>query len=151
MASINKAIIIGNLGADPELRQTQSGTAVCQLSVATNEQWKDQSGTPQERTEWHRVVVFGRQAENVAKYLSKGRSVYVEGRIQTRGWTGDDGQKRYTTEIVAQTVQFLSGGGGSSGGGGGYSEPPPPSDDYAAGSTGGSGGGSGFGDDDIPF
>lgn len=148
MASINKAIIIGNLGADPELRQTQSGTAVCQLSVATNEQWKDQSGTPQERTEWHRVVVFGRQAENVAKYLSKGRSVYVEGRIQTRSWTGDDGQKRYTTEIVAQTVQFLS--GGASSGGGGYDSPPPPSDDYAGPSSSG-GSGSGFGDDDIPF
>lgn len=148
MASINKAIIIGNLGADPELRQTQSGTAVCQLSVATNEQWKDQSGTPQERTEWHRVVVFGRQAENVAKYLSKGRSVYVEGRIQTRSWTGDDGQKRYTTEIVAQTVQFLS--GGASSGGGGYDSPPPPSDDYAGSSSSG-GSGSGFGDDDIPF
>lgn len=144
MASINKAILIGNLGVDPELRQTEGGTPVCQLSVATNERWKDQSGATQERTEWHRVIVFGRQAENVAKYLTKGRSVYVEGRIQTRSWE-KDGQKRYTTEIVAQTVQFLSGDKGS--GGGGSQQPPPPSDDYGYGASNGGG----FGDDDIPF
>lgn len=107
MASINKAIIIGNLGDDPELRYTEGNSAVCTLSVATHERWKDKSGEPQERTEWHRVVVFGRQAENCNQYLSKGRSVYIEGRIQTRKWEDKDGNPRYTTEIVAQSVQFL--------------------------------------------
>lgn len=148
--SVNKAIIIGNLGADPEVRYTQSGTPVANLRIATNERWTDKSGQSQERTEWHRVVVFGNTAENCAKYLSKGRQVYVEGRIQTNEWQDNDGNKRYTTEIVAQNVTFLSGGNG--GGGGGYS--------------GGGGGGGGFNqsrpqvesdfdqsfdDDDIPF
>jgi single-strand DNA-binding protein len=119
--SVNKAIIVGNLGADPEVRYTQSGTAVANMRIATNERWKDKSGQQQERTEWHRVVVFGNQAENCGKYLEKGRQVYVEGRIQTNEWTDNDGNTRYTTEIVAQSVQFLSGGsgGGSFGGGGG--------------------------------
>ena len=119
--SVNKAIIVGNLGADPEVRYTQSGTAVTNMRIATNERWKDKSGQQQERTEWHRVVVFGNQAENCGKYLEKGRQVYVEGRIQTNEWTDNDGNTRYTTEIVAQSVQFLSGGsgGGSFGGGGG--------------------------------
>lgn len=114
MASVNKAIIIGNLGDDPELRYTNNNNATCTLSVATNERWKDKNGEPQERTEWHRVVVFGRQAENCNQYLKKGRNVYIEGRIQTRKWEDKDGNNRYTTEIVAQTVQFLSGerGGG---------------------------------------
>ncbi len=116
--SVNKAIIIGNLGADPEVRYTQSGTPVANLSIATNESWTDKSGQRQERTEWHRVVVFGNTAENCAKYLSKGRQVYVEGRIQTNKWQDNDGNDRYTTEIVAQNVTFLSGGNG---GGGGYS------------------------------
>jgi single-strand DNA-binding protein len=149
--SVNKAIIIGNLGADPEVRYTQSGTAVANLRIATNERWTDKSGAKQERTEWHRVVVFGNTAENCQKYLSKGRQVYVEGRIQTNEWTDNDGNTKYTTEIVAQNVTFLSGGGG--GGGGGYS------------GGGGSGGGpsdqsrpqvesdydQSFDDDDIPF
>lgn len=144
-AGINKAIIIGNLGADPELRTTQSGNSVVQMSVASNEKWKDQSGSTQERTEWHRVVVFGKQAENCAKYLSKGRSVYVEGRIQTRDWTGDDGVKRYTTEIVAHTVQFLSGDKGGS------QQPPPPEYRGPATQQQDSPAAEGFGDDDIPF
>lgn len=142
MASVNKAIIVGRLGADPELTQTSSGTPVCNLSVATNEIWNDKSGQKQERTEWHRVVVFGRQAENCARYLEKGRQVYLEGRIQTRKWQDKDGRDRYTTEIVALTVQFLSGGGSSSGSG--YDSPPPPDDDFAGGSGG-------FDDDEIPF
>jgi single-strand DNA-binding protein len=115
MASVNKAIIIGNLGDDPELRHTQSGAAVCNMRVATNETWKDRDGERHERTEWHSIVVFGKQAENCAKYLEKGRKVYVEGRLQTREWEDRDGNKRYTTEIVAMTVQFM----GSKGGGGG--------------------------------
>ncbi len=108
MASVNKVILLGNLGADPELRYTQSGSAVCTLRLATNERWKDKDGQPQERTEWHSVVVFGRQAENCEKYLKKGRSAYIEGRLQTRDWEDKDGNKRYTTEIVAQTVQFMT-------------------------------------------
>ena len=112
MASVNKVTILGNLGDDPELRETNSGSSVCQLSVATNERWKDKDGNSQERTEWHRVIVWGKQGESCAKYLEKGRSVYVEGRIQTRSWEDDDGNKRYVTEIVASDVQFLSGGSG---------------------------------------
>ena len=110
---LNKAMIIGNLGADPELRYTQEGRPVCNFSLATTEKWKDKEGNQQERTEWHKVVVWGKQAENCEKYLSKGRQAYVEGNIQTRDWEDQDGNKRYTTEIVARTVQFLSGGGGS--------------------------------------
>lgn len=164
-ASLNKVMIIGNLGADPELRYTSNNQPVTTLSVATNEVWggKD-GGEKQERTEWHKVVVFGRTAENCANFLKKGRSVYVEGRIQTRDWEDKEGQKRYTTEIVANTVQFLSGDGG---GGGGY-----PSDDFSGGGSGSRGGGGGgrsssggggnrgggggnynqaFEDEDIPF
>ena len=111
MASVNRVIILGNLGADPELRYTQSGMAVCTLSVATTDVRNDRDGNRQENTEWHRVVVWNKQAENCAKYLAKGRSVYVEGRLQTRSWDDKQtGQKRYTTEIVAQTVQFIGGG-----------------------------------------
>lgn len=110
MSSVNKAIIIGNLGQDPELKYTPSGAAVCNFSIATTDVRNDATNGRQERTEWHRVVVWNKQAENCAKYLSKGRSVYVEGRIQTRSWDDQNGQKRYTTEIVAQTVQFLGGG-----------------------------------------
>ena len=110
MSSVNKAILIGNLGADPELRNTTGGTPVCELRIATNEKWKDQQGATQERTEWHRVVVWGKQAESAARYLSKGRSVYVEGRIQTREWEDKDGHRRWSTEIIASTVTFLGGG-----------------------------------------
>jgi single-strand DNA-binding protein len=107
MAGINKVILIGNLGKDPELRHTPQGQAVANFSLATSESWNDKNGQKQERTEWHKVVVWGKPAELVAKYLSKGRKAYVEGRLQTRAWDDKDGQKRYTTEIVATTVQFL--------------------------------------------
>ena len=106
MSSINKAIIIGNLGADPELRDA-GGTPVCNLSIATTRVFKDRNDERQEETEWHRVTVWGKQAEHCNQYLSKGRQDYVEGRLQTRSYEGDDGVKKYSTEIVAQTVQFL--------------------------------------------
>ena len=116
MGSVNKVILVGNLGRDAEVRYTQGGTAVATLNMATTEVWNDkQSGQRQERTEWHRVVVWGRQAETLQEYLLRGRQIYVEGRLQTREWEGQDGQKRYTTEVVAQDVQFLDsrpGGGG---------------------------------------
>jgi len=109
-ASLNKVMIIGNLGADPELRYTSNNQAVVTLSVATNEvRGGKNGGERQEHTEWHRVVVFGRTAENCAEYLKKGSPLYLEGRIQTRAWDDDQGHKRYTTEIVANLVQFLSG------------------------------------------
>jgi len=164
MASINKVILIGNLGKDPELRYTPGGQAVCDLSIATTDQWTDKSGERKEQTEWHRVVVWGKQAENCSQYLSKGRQCYVEGRLRTRQWDDKDGNKRYTTEIVAQTVQFLGGGRGEGAGaqrgerssgprressGGGDMGPP---DDFGGGG-GAAGGppGGGMGDDDIPF
>lgn len=106
MSGLNKAFIIGRLGADPEVKPA-GGNTVAQMSVATSENWTDKNGQKQERTEWHRVVVWGKLAELCGKYLSKGRQVFVEGRIQTRSWEDKDGQKRYTTEIVASTVQFL--------------------------------------------
>ena len=110
MASVNRAIILGNLGSDPELKYTASGTPVCTLSIATTDYRNDREGNRQEQTEWHRVIVWSKQAENCAKYLSKGRSVYVEGRIQTRSWDDKNtGQKLYSTEIVAQAVQFIGG------------------------------------------
>ena len=111
--AVNIAIIAGNLGRDPEVRFTQSGRPVATLSVATSEVWNDQDGNRQERTEWHRVVVFGKTAESCGQYLAKGRQVCVQGRIQTRKWTDQNGQDRYTTEIVAQRVDFLGGAGGS--------------------------------------
>jgi len=119
MGSVNKVILVGNLGADPELKYTPSNRAVCNLSVATNEVWKDKSGQKQEKTEWHRVNVWGEQAENCSKFLSKGRMVYVEGRLQTRSWDDKDGKKRYSTEVVADRVVFLGGGAGAENGGGG--------------------------------
>jgi len=134
MASINKVILIGNLGRDPELRYTPSGQAVANFTLATNERFSNKEGEKQERTEWHRIVAWGRTGELCAQYLSKGRSVYLEGRLQTREWEDKEGQKRRTTEIVAQTVQFLGGrggeGGGSSSGGGDYEAGgSPPADD----------------------
>ncbi len=144
MAGVNKAILVGNLGRDPELRHTPNGQAVVNFTLATSENWTDKSGERQERTEWHRIVVWGRTAEMCNQYLSKGRTVYVEGRIQTREWEDKDGNKRYTTEINASTVQFIgprSGGGGSpasagagpdsgpGGPGGGPSDSRPPPDD----------------------
>lgn len=111
MSSVNKVIVLGNLGNDPEIRYTKDGQAIASLSVATNERWKNKNtGQNEERTEWHRVSVFGRQAEICRDYLAKGRTVYVEGRLQTRKWEDKEGQTRYTTEIVAQAIKFIGGG-----------------------------------------
>ncbi len=119
MASVNKVILIGNLGRDPETRYTTGGDAVTNLNIATSEQWKDKSGEKQEKTEWHRVVLFGRQAEIAGEYLKKGRSVYIEGRLQTKKYTDKDGVEKYSTEIVGDRMQLLGSkdGGGERGGG----------------------------------
>jgi single-strand DNA-binding protein len=156
MASVNKVILVGNLGRDPELRYTQSGQAVANFTLATTERFSNREGERQERTEWHRIVAWGRTAELCAQYLSKGRSAYIEGRLQTREWEDKEGQKRRTTEITAQTVQFLGGrGGGGAGGGGGGAPGPASGPGPGAGGlddSGGSGGGSGSPPpDDIPF
>jgi len=111
MSGVNKVILVGRLGADPEVRQLTSGKSVCQLSLATSESWMDRDGQRQEKTEWHRIVVWGKMAEVCGKHLAKGRQVYVEGRLQTRSWEDQQGQKRYTTETVANTVQFLGSAG----------------------------------------
>lgn len=126
MASINKVILIGNLGRDPEVRYTPSGSAVCNISLATTRNWKNKdSGDKVEETEWHRVVFYDRLAEIAGEYLKKGRPVYVEGRLKTRKWQDKDGVEKYTTEIIAEQMQLLGGregmGGGDDGGGGGYS------------------------------
>ena len=107
--SLNKVMIIGRLGADPEIKTLSSGNSLTTFSLATNEHWKDKDGQKQEKTEWHRIVIWGRLAEICGKYLAKGRETYVEGRLQTRSWEDQQGQKRYTTEIVASNVQFLGG------------------------------------------
>ena len=114
MAGVNKVIIIGRLGADPEVKAVSANNNVARLSIATSEAWTDRDGQKQERTEWHRVVAWGRLAELCGKYLSKGRQVFVEGRLQTRSWEDQQGQKRYTTEIVANNVQFLGAAQGAS-------------------------------------
>ncbi|WP_428623797.1 single-stranded DNA-binding protein [Sedimenticola sp.] len=148
---INKVILIGNLGKDPEVRYMPSGGAVANVTLATSESWKDkQSGEQREQTEWHNVVFFNRLAEIVGEYLKKGSKVYVEGRLRTRKWQDKNGQDRYTTEIVAGEMQMLDGRGGSGGGG-----------NFGGGSGGSSGGNDGFPpppsgpdgdfDDDIPF
>lgn len=125
---VNKAILIGNLGADPEVRYTQNGTAVANFNLATTETWT-KDGNKEEKTEWHRIVAFGRLGEICGEYLSKGSKVYIEGRIQTRQWDDRDGNKRYTTEIVAREMKILTPRSGAPGGGGtggsGYSEEPP--------------------------
>ncbi len=113
---LNKAIIIGNLTRDPELKALPSGSKVCSFGVATNRNWKDKNGAKQEAVDFHNIVVFGRQAENVAQYMKKGSSVLIEGRMQTRSWDGQDGQKKYRTEVVADRVQFGARTGGYSGG-----------------------------------
>jgi single-strand DNA-binding protein len=107
MSGVNKVILVGRLGADPEIRYTQGGAAVANFNMATSENWTDREGQKQERTEWHRIVVWGKMAETCSQFLSKGRQVFVEGRLQTRQWEDKEGHKRYTTEIVASTVQFL--------------------------------------------
>jgi single-strand DNA-binding protein len=161
---VNKVILVGNLGADPETRYSASGTAMCTIRVATSEQWKDkQTGQQQERTEWHRVKFFGRLAEIAGEYLKKGRQVYIEGSLRTDKYTDKEGVERYTTDIIANEMQVLGGGGegGARGGGegGGYRE-RPQSQPRSGGMGGGrpapaqqpaSGGVGDFEDDDIPF
>jgi single-strand DNA-binding protein len=145
--SVNKAILVGNLGKDPEVRFTGSGKAVCKFPLATTTSWNDTEGARQERTEWHNIIVWGKQGENCGKFLSKGRQVFVEGEIRSRSYDDKDGNKRYITEIVAQNVRFLGGGAGG-GAGRGTSDPGFPEE--PVGSTGG-GGGAATDDDDIPF
>ena len=168
MASVNKVILLGNLGRDPETRYTTGGDAVTNLRIATSEQWKDKSGEKQERTEWHSVVLFGRQAEVAGEYLKKGRSVYIEGRLQTRKYTDKEGVEKYSTEVVADRMQLI--GGAREGGSGGdtdFASAPPSggggsSRRESGAGTGGGGGAKPAGggsstkgvddfDDDIPF
>ena len=144
---INKVILVGNLGADPDTRYMPSGGAVTNLSLATSESWKDkQTGEPKERTEWHKVAMFGRLAEISAEYLRKGSQVYIEGKLRTRKWQDKDGNDRWTTEVIADEMQMLGGRGGGGGapmgGNEGYSQPSQPAQP--------SRGGDDF-DDDIPF
>ena len=151
MGSVNKVILVGNLGRDSELRYTPGGAAVATLNLATTEVWNDRNNQRQEKTEWHRVVLWGKQAESLQEYLTKGKQIYVEGRLQTRQWDDKDGNKRYTTVIKADRITLLGGGGGGARGAGGASA------EYS-----GRGGGGGGGqmdeppvepitDDDIPF
>lgn len=148
MSYLNKAMIIGNLGSDPELRYTQNQNPVCSLSVATTENWTDNQGNKQEKTQWHKVVVWGRSAENCAKYLTKGSSVYVEGRIETRSYdNAKNGVKMYVTEIIADTVKFMSKGRGAQAG---ASEASQQQGEVAEAEAGYGEGFSG-GLDDIPF
>ncbi|MEM7480240.1 MAG: single-stranded DNA-binding protein [Acidobacteriota bacterium] len=153
---VNKVILVGNLGRDPEVRQTPSGQSVATFSLATNRRWNDRDGNRQEQTEWHNIVCWGKQAEIAGRYLQKGKQIYVEGRLQTRSWDDKQtGEKKYRTEIVCDNFQMLgqrgdSGGGGGYGGGGGGS--------YGGGGGGGGGSYGGGGgdapemdDDDIPF
>ena len=152
---VNKAILIGNLGSDPEVKYTPSGVPVANVSLATNESWTDRSGERQERTEWHRLVFWRKLAEIVGQYLRKGSKVYVEGRIETRSWDDQNGQKRYTTEIVVNDMQMLDSRGEMEGGGAaGPPVPPAPPPDSGGGNPGGSGfspGGGTDADDDLPF
>ena len=141
--SVNKVILIGRLGRDPEMRFTPAGKAVTNFTMATSETWKDDSGERQERTEWHRIVIWGKLAETAAKYLSKGSQVYIEGRLQTREWTDKDGQKRYTTEIVANQMTMLGAKGEGGGSTGGWGDPGPSDNDFAPSDAGAF--------DDIPF
>lgn len=145
MGSVNKVILVGNLGRDAELRYTPGGAAVATLNMATTEVWNDKSGQRQEKTEWHRVILWGKQAESLQEYLTKGKQIYVEGRLQTRQWDDKDGNKRYTTEIKADRITLLGGGGGGGARGGsmdrgaspGASHDEPPMEPIT--------------DDDIPF
>ncbi len=157
---INKVILIGNLGADPETRAMPSGTTVANLRVATSESWRDkQSGEQQERTEWHRVALFGRLAEIAAEYLKKGSQVYIEGSLRTRKWQDKQGNERYSTEIIGNELQMLGGRGGGGGAGAAAGERGGAAPAYAEESGGGGGGGAGAPapsrgeefDDDIPF
>jgi single-strand DNA-binding protein len=138
---VNKVILVGNLGKDPEVRFTPSGRAVCKFPVATSERWTDQQGQKQERTEWHNVVVWGKQGESCGQYLAKGRQVFVEGSIRSRQYDDKEGNKRYITEIIARDVRFLGGGGGGRATQDAGFSAPPGEDAEPAGQT----------DDDIPF
>ncbi|MDD5389906.1 MAG: single-stranded DNA-binding protein [Gallionellaceae bacterium] len=165
MASVNKVIIIGNLGKDPEMRYMPSGDAIANLRIATTDKFKDRNGEMQEATEWHSVAFFGKTAEICGQYLKKGSQIYVEGSLRTRKWQDKDGNDRYTTEIRGDRMQMLGGRGGGGGGGGMADYDAPPMDSAPRGKpSGGTGGGSssgssgassggGFGDmdDDIPF
>jgi len=149
MGSVNKVILVGNLGRDAELRYTPGGAAVATLNLATTEVWNDRNNQRQEKTEWHRIVLWGKQAESLQEYLTKGKQIYVEGRLQTRQWDDKDGNKKYTTEIKADRITLLGGGGG---GGRGASM------DRGSAVTAHAGGGGGdeppmepITDDDIPF
>jgi single-strand DNA-binding protein len=140
MASVNKVILLGNLGRDPEVRFTQGGTPVANFTMATTDRWSDPSGEKKEKTEWHRIVVWGKQAEVAGEYLRKGRPVFVEGSLQTREWTDREGNKRYTTEVRAQRIQLLGrpdDRGAQAGG--------PPAEDVGGEPS------AGFAEDDIPF
>ncbi len=151
MGSVNKVILVGNLGRDAELRYTPGGAAVATLNMATTEVWNDKAGQKQEKTEWHRVILWGKPAESLNEYLTKGKQIYVEGRLQTRQWDDKDGNKRYTTEIRGDRVVLLGGGGRTGSGGGmsrgashddmGGSQGAAPSPDASEPLT----------DDDIPF
>ncbi len=145
MASVNKAIIVGNLGKDPEVRFTQSGQAMARFSVATTDTWMDRENGRQERTDWHNIVVWGKQAETCGQYLAKGRQVYIEGSIRPRSYEDKEGNTRYTTDIVAQRVQFLGGAGG------GGTRSGQSSDDEPGGGFDDAGAGSVPPDDDVPF
>ncbi|HHL71017.1 MAG TPA: single-stranded DNA-binding protein [Bacteroidetes bacterium] len=142
--TVNKVILIGRLGTDPDLRYTPSGQAVANFNIATDESWKSKDGQMQDRTEWHRIVLWGRQAEIANEYLKKGSRVYIEGRLQTRNWEDKDGVKRWTTEIIGQSMQFLD----SRDAGSGSAAPPepPPLQDSAPGAAPVAGG-----EDDLPF
>jgi single-strand DNA-binding protein len=162
--SVNKVILVGRLGRDPETRYTGGGQAVANFSVATDETYKDRNGERQKRTEWHKIVVWGKQAEIAQQYLKKGSLIFIEGRIQSREWQDKEGQKRTSFEIVATNFRMLggraegaaagAGGGGSRGGGGGDDFDSGPSDDTFSGGgshAGGGGGGPEISDEDIPF
>jgi single-strand DNA-binding protein len=147
VGSVNKVILVGNLGRDAELRYTPGGAAVATLNLATTEVWNDKNQQRQEKTEWHRVILWGKQAESLQEYLTKGKQIYVEGRLQTRQWDDKDGNKRYTTEIKADRITLLGGAGGGRGGGGmgvdrGASHGPGGMDDAPM---------EPITDDDIPF
>ena len=152
---VNKVILVGNLGADPETRYTASGAAITNISVATSETWRDkQSGENQERTEWHRVVFFSRLAEIAGEYLRKGSQVYIEGSIRTRKWQGQDGQDRYTTEVVANEMQMLGSRGGEASAqpaGGGFRDSKPAPQSEAPAQSAPAPAEDNFAEDDIPF
>jgi single-strand DNA-binding protein len=151
MGSVNKVILVGNLGRDAELRYTPGGAAVATINMATTEVWNDKGGQRQEKTEWHRVVLWGKSAESLTEYLTKGKQIYVEGRLQTRQWDDKDGNKRYTTEIRGDKIVLLGGGGGGRGAGAGSVSRGDDSMGSHASSSEGAEQPQPLTDDDIPF